>query len=241
MSRLPFPLSLRQLLIGGLLMLGAWANAAPQAGLEQLARDWLQPAVDQALAQDGALPLRAEVVMGNLDSRLRLAPCQAIEPYLPPGTKLWGRSRIGLRCTDGVARWNVYVPVTIKAFGPAWVLKAPVAAGETLTQDQAELTEVDWASHPSPVLATPERWVGQTTAYALSPGQTLRENMVRAQTAFEAGSPVKVVSGGNGFAVSVTGQAISEGRVGETARVRLPSGKVVNGVVRPDQTVELAM
>jgi len=232
---------LQCLLSGGLLMLGAWANAAPPLGLEQLARDWLQPAVDQTLNQEGGLGLRAEVVMGNLDNRLRLAPCQAIEPYLPPGTRLWGRSRIGLRCADGVTRWNVYVPVTIKAFGPAWVVKAPVAAGETLTQDHAELTEVDWAAHPSPVLATPGRWVGQTTAYALSPGQTLRENTVRAQTAFEAGSPVKVVSGGLGFAVSVTGQAITEGRVGETARVRLPNGKVINGVVRPDQTVEVAM
>ena len=103
MPRHPITPSLRRLLIGGLLMLGAWANAAPPAGLEQLARDWLQPAIDQAMAQDGGMPLRAEVVMGNLDSRLRLAPCQAIEPYLPPGTKLWGRSRIGLRCTDGVA------------------------------------------------------------------------------------------------------------------------------------------
>ena len=218
-------------------------------GLGARAQTVLDPALVERVRQLAETAARATapphtrvaVEIGALDARLRLAPCQQVQPYLPPGMAVWGRSRIGLRCTDGVARWNVYVPVTIKAFGPAWVLKAPVAAGETLSQDQAELAEVDWASHPSPVLATPERWVGQTTAYALSPGQTLRENMVRAQTAFEAGSPVKVVSGGNGFAVSVTGQAISEGRVGETARVRLPSGKVVNGVVRPDQTVELAM
>ena len=73
MPRHPITPSLRRLLIGGLLMLGAWANAAPPAGLEQLARDWLQPAIDQTMAQDGGMPLRAEVVMGNLDSRLRLA------------------------------------------------------------------------------------------------------------------------------------------------------------------------
>ena len=34
--------------------------------------------------------------MGSLDPRLKLAPCNQVEPHLPAGTRLWGRSRIGL-------------------------------------------------------------------------------------------------------------------------------------------------
>ena len=227
----------------GLALLGAVASARAQAhaGLEQMARDFLQPAVDQALAEQSGVPLRAEVVMGALDSRLRLAPCQAIEPFLPPNGRLWGRSRVGLRCVDGHARWAVYLPVTVQAFGPAWVLKAPVQAGETLSAEHAERAEVDWAAHPSPVLALPERWIGQQAAYALTPGQVVRENMVRPQQAFEAGTPVKVSAGGAHFAVSVVGQALNAGLVGQSARVRLPNGKVVSGVVKPDQSVELTL
>ena len=227
-----------------LLFAMAAALAAPGAvagGLEQMARDFLQPAVDQALAEQTGLPLRAEVVMGALDARLRLAPCNGIEPFLPPGTRLWGRSRVGLRCVDGPTRWSVYLPVTVQAFGPAWVLKAPVQAGETLTQEHAQRADIDWASHPSPVLGTPERWVGQQAAYALTPGQAIRQNMVRPSQAFEAGAPVKVSSSGRGFAVTVTGQALNTGLVGQTARVRLPNGKVVSGLVRADQSVELSL
>ncbi|MBL0917093.1 MAG: flagellar basal body P-ring formation protein FlgA [Hydrogenophaga sp.] len=227
----------------GLVLLAAAASARanPAAGLEQLARDFLQPAVEQALAEQAGMPLRAEVVMGNLDNRLRLAPCNGIEPFLPPGGRLWGRSRVGLRCVDGPTRWSVYIPVTVQAFGPAWVLKAPVPAGTTLTQEHAERAEVDWAAHPSMALALPERWVGLQAAYALTPGQVIRENMVRAPQAFESGTPVKVSANGRGFAVTVVGQALSTGHVGQAARVRLPSGRVVSGTVRADQTVELPL
>ena len=61
----------------------------------------------QAMA-DAQLPntARVEVTLGELDPRLRLAPCNRIDPFVPPGQRLWGRSKVGLRCADG-ARWTV--------------------------------------------------------------------------------------------------------------------------------------
>lgn len=224
------------------LLSGSWsAQASESAALEKMAHDFVTPAMAAALPQDGTSPLRAEVVMGSLDARLRLAPCNRVEPHLPRGSRLWGRSRIGLRCVDGPTRWNVYVPVTVKAWGPAWVLKRPVAAGDALTQEDAELAEIDWAEQRSSVLALPERWVGQLAAFALTPGLALRENMVRAPQAFAPGSQVRVSGQGGGFSISATGQALTAGMVGETARVKLPGGRVVTGVVRDAQTVELAL
>jgi flagella basal body P-ring formation protein FlgA len=193
------------------------------------------------MGQTGDSPLRAEVVVGALDQRLRLAPCAQIEPHLPANTRLWGRSRIGLRCVDGPTRWNVYLPVTIKAFGPAWVLKRPVNAGDVLTQDDAELADVDWAEQSASVLANPTLWVGQQAAYTLLPGQALRQNMVRATLAFAAGSQVRVTQSGSGFQVAVTGQALTSGQLGQMTRVRLPGGRVVTGLVRDGQTVELSL
>jgi flagella basal body P-ring formation protein FlgA len=209
--------------------------------LEKTAREWLQPALEAALPTDGSSPLRTEVVMGSLDTRLRLAPCARVEPHLPPGSRLWGRSRIGLRCMEGPSRWNVYVPVTVKAFGPAWVIKRPVDAGATLTQEDAELAEVDWAASPVTVLARPEMWVGQQTAFALTPGQPIRQNMVRPTRAFAAGDQVRVNSSGSGFSISATGLALTAGLVGQSARIRLPGGRVVTGLVQEDQTVEMAL
>lgn len=218
----------------------ARANNDATIDLEKTARAWLQPTLDASLPNDSSFPLRTEVVMGELDRRLRLAPCAKVEPHLPPGSRLWGRSRIGLRCVEG-ARWNVYLPVTVKAFGPAWVIKRPVDAGATLTQEDAELVEVDWAAHPVTVLARPEMWIGQQTAFPLTPGLTIRQNMVRPAKAFDAGAQVRVNSGGSGFSISVTGLALTAGLVGQSARIRLPGGRVVSGLVQEDQSVEMAL
>ncbi len=234
--------ALRHLLVVCAWVLGTGAaHASETAELEKTAREWLQPTLEAALPQDATLPLRTEIVMGALDNRLRLAPCNKVEPHLPPGSRLWGRSRIGLRCVEGPRRWNVYVPVTIKAWGPAWVIKRPVDAGATLTQDDAELVEVDWAAQSAGVLARPEMWVGQQTAFALTPGLTIRENTVRPMKAFAAGDQVRVNSSGSGFNISATGLALTAGLVGQSARIRLPGGRVVTGLVQADQTVEMAL
>jgi flagella basal body P-ring formation protein FlgA len=233
-------LGLSLLLLASLSMAAEPVPEAPR-DLERLARDWLQPSLNETLAREGDNPLRAEVSVGSLDSRLRLAPCARVEPHLPPGARLWGRSRIGLRCVDGPTRWNVYLPVTVKAFGPAWVLKRPVSAGATLTQEDAELAETDWAEQQASVLVRPALWVGQQAAYALQPGQALRQNMVRPVTAFGAGAQVRVRSSGQGFEIVVTGEALTAGLPGQPARVRLPGGKVVSGLVGEGQTVEIGL
>lgn len=117
--------------------------AATGHSVEQVAMDFLQPALDASLGREGAQVLRPEVIMGSLDPRLKLAPCGRVEPYLPPGTRLWGRSRVGLRCLEGAVHWNVFLPVTVKAWGPAWVLVRPVTAGTPLVQEDAEIAEID--------------------------------------------------------------------------------------------------
>lgn len=211
------------------------------AALTAMARAFVEPSLAAALAQAGAHTLRPEVVMGTLDARLRLAPCARVEAHLPPGTRLWGRSRIGLRCMEGATRWNVFLPVTVKAWGPAWVLRHAVPAGTPLAQDDAEIAEVDWAEHASHVLAAPSLWVGQQAAHALVAGQALRQHMVRAPQAFGAGSQVRVVQSGAGFQVVVMGEALAAGLVGQPTRVRLPGGRVVSGLVRDGQTVELVL
>jgi flagellar basal body P-ring formation protein FlgA len=216
-------------------------SANDRALLAQMARDWLEPALNTTLSESPDSILRPEVVMGALDSRLRLAPCQQIEPYLPPGTRLWGRSRIGLRCLQGRVHWNVYVPVTIKAWGPAWVLRRPVPSGTILTQDDAEVAEMDWAEQSASVLATPESWVGEQAAFALQPGQTLRSNMVRPVPAFSRGAQVRVKSVGSGFHVVVSGEAMDSGVVGQPVRVQLGGGKIITGTVRKGQIVEVRL
>lgn len=232
--------------LAALVVLGqglAQAQAPAAARADHLVEDsqvWLDQAI-AAAKTPGDAALRMEVSVGSLDSRLRLAPCAAVEPFVPPGMRLWGRTRLGLRCTDGTVRWNVYLPVQVKAFGQAWVLQRDVPAGTTLSEADAMLEEVDWAQERHAVLADPADWVGQTAARTLTVGQAIRQGMTRPTQVFAAGADVRIVAKGPGFTVSSDGKALSPGVVGTPARVRIDSGRILSGVVLDNRTVQVEL
>lgn len=225
--------------LGGERVAHAQAAANPAVDLGPLTQRWL----DDTLARNQAagLPLRMEVSVGSLDSRLRLAPCARVEPYLPVGSRLWGATRLGLKCVEGATAWNVFLPVTIRAFGPAWVLANNVAPGATLTAEDATEAEVDWAAESAPIMANPDLWVGQVASRQLMVGQALRQPMVRAPLLFRAGAQVRVVAQGAGYSVTSAGQAMSSGAAGQNVRIRMSNGKVVNGIVNESGTVDITL
>ena len=214
------------------------AGVDERSGLDDPGRRWLGEQVQQAQALAGGA-LRMEVIMGALDGRLRLAPCSRIEPYLPAGSRLWGRARVGLRCTEGPVRWNVFLPVTVKAWGPAWVLRNPVRAGQVLAEDDAQPAEVDWASSPAPVLADRAQWLGQIAARALPAGQPLRDYMVKLPDIIVQGDTVRVLVNSGTFQITASGQAMGNAAKGQSVRVKLDTGRTVSGTAVAEQTVQL--
>lgn len=213
----------------------AWAQAQSGADLQRVAQNWLQAAVVNT--QPGTL--RMDVSVGGVDSRLRLAPCANVEAYLPVGSRLWGKTRVGLRCIDGMVRWNVSVPATITALGTAWVVKGHVPAGAVLTESDVVEAEVDWAEEVSPVVQDRSAWLGQVATRLLTTGQTLRQGMVKPAQVFQAGTQVRVVVQGVGFQISGDGQALSAGVLGQSAKVRMENGRVASGVVLDSHTVKI--
>jgi flagella basal body P-ring formation protein FlgA len=202
------------------------------------AKRWLDRSISGAQTP-GAAVLRMEVTLGALDSRLRLASCARVESYLPPGTRLWGKTRLGLRCLDGVSKWNVFLPVTVKALGQAWVVRRDVAPGAQLGAADLMQAEVDWAEDSSPVMVDAAQWLGQVATRALTTGQTLRQNMARPMQVFQAGTQVRVLAQGPGFQITSDGQALSAGVVGQLTKVRMENGRVMSATVLDARTVRL--
>ncbi len=215
-----------------------WAQEQGTVELQAMAQRWVNEAVPKAQKLESRA-LRMEGVVGALDSRVKLAACANIEAYVPPGSRLWGRSRVGMRCVDGITRWNVTLPVTVKAMGEAWVVRTQVAAGANVMESDITLGEVDWAEDPSPVITDRASWLGQTASRVLSTGQALRQNMVRPAQVFQAGAPVKIVAQGPGFQISSEAQALSAGVIGQQARVRMDNGRIATGTVLDVRTVKI--
>jgi flagella basal body P-ring formation protein FlgA len=182
-----------------------------------------------------------QVRLGRLDPRLNLAPCSRIEPHLPPGMRLWGAARIGLRCTDAGVRWNVFLPITVDIFGPALVAGGALPAGTPLTASSVQTAIVNLSEAASPPLTRAEDAVGRVLARPVAAGQPLRDGDLRTRQWFDAGDTVRIVAGGAGWRVHAEGKALNPGIEGRTVRVRTESGRVVSGLAAGERTVEVSL
>ena len=223
-----------------LVVLCAQAQNLAEPDYQGVALKWAKAAAAGAVPST-TVSLHLDVAVGPIDTRLHLAPCSAMEAYLPPGSHLWGRSRVGLRCVDGAAKWNISLPLTVKAVGKAWVVRSQVAPGAVLTPSDVIEADVDWAEESSPVLQEAGSWVGAIATRALTTGQTLRQGMVKAAQVFQAGAQVRVIAEGAGFQASSEAEALSAGVMGQPARVRMDNGRIATGVVLDARTVKMEL
>jgi flagella basal body P-ring formation protein FlgA len=239
------------LLCGGAVLMSPSAHAQQQtnnasAGDSGLLQAYVQTLLhDQTLPQqDGgktASPWRVEVVLGQLDPRLKLAPCDKVKAYVPPGVRLWGNARVGLRCEQGPVRWNVFWPVSVKVWGQALVAVNTLRPGTPLTPEDVRLAEVDLASHASPAVLRAEDVVGRSLMRQLQPGQSLRQEDVKARRWFAAGEMVRLTVKGSGFSVGAEGTALTAGDEGQCAKIRLDGGRVVCGDPVGSRQVEITL
>lgn len=203
------------------------------AQVEQLAKE--------SAGRAGLAGARIEVEVGSLDPRLKLAPCQRIEPYLPAGLPAWGRTRIGLRCTQGARLWNVSLPITVKVWARSLVTASALPAGTMLAAEHLGEAEVDLAAAPGLPQTEPGALVGRYLARPLAAGSALRQTDLKARQWFAAGETVRVVAVGPGWQVVTEGQAMSPGLEGQIVRVRTEQGRMLQARPVGDRQVEVAL
>jgi len=192
-------------------------------------------------AKPGSAKPRVEVVLGQLDPRLKLAPCDKVRTYMPEGVRLWGKSRVGMRCEQGAVRWNVSWPVTVKVWAPAVVAVVPLKPGTLISVADLRLAEVDLAESHSPAVLRVEDVIGRSVMRQIEPGQSLRQDDVRLRRWFAAGEPVQVLVKGPGFQASTDGMALSHGDEGQCAKVKVESGRVLCGLPVGERRVEVSL
>jgi len=218
-------------LAGGLL---AWGTAEAATGAPG---DALKLYVEKATA---GLPGRVEVNIGTLDERLKLGPCGRVEPYIPAGTRLWGKTQIGLRCIEG-SRWSVFLPVEVRVFGQALVSARPLSFGQPVGADDVRLDEVEFTKEAGMAISDPRQLEGKTTIRMIAAGQVLRQEYFRTPPAIGAGDPVRVVYTGEGFNISTSGRAMGNAAEGQSVRVQTDAGRIVQGTARAGRIVEMRL
>jgi flagella basal body P-ring formation protein FlgA len=185
-----------------------------------------------------SLPGDVEITVGDPDPRLNLAPCARYEPFIPPGARLWGRTTLGVRCTEG-ANWSVYLSVQIKVYGAAPVAARSIPRGQVLLADDVRMERVEWTQFPAGALASADQVEGRLATRTLIAGEPLRRDLLRTPAVVQAGDPVKLVFTGASFVIASEGKALSVASDGQAVQVAVPNGRILSGIARPGKLVEL--
>lgn len=210
-----------------------WSASLEESVRQQFSQ--LQPTQADKLASD----LKIDVKLGAIDPRLQLAPCQRIEPFLPTGARLWGRSVIGVKCLSG-ANWSITVPVQVTVTGPALVAAANLSSGITPGEQDFKVAVVELSREPGQPVLDASQIQGRVLSRNLAAGQILRADHLRQLPAVNPGDAVKVKVTGNGFVLVYDGVAINSAAEGQIIRVRGENGKVMSGLLR-DRSLQIQM
>lgn len=189
--------------------------------------------------QSAGLPGQVEITPGQVDARISLPACAALEPSLPTGSKAWGNTTVVVRCT-APNPWTVYVRATVKVIADYVVSAKPLTQGHVLTAADLTTRSGDLSQLPPGIVTNPDQAFGRTLTASLPFGGPLRQDMLRAQAAVILNQSVKLVSSGRGFSVSTEGKALNNAEEGQLVQVRSASGSLVRGIARAGAIVEVS-
>jgi flagella basal body P-ring formation protein FlgA len=199
----------------------------------------LREAVEEYLrTQTAGLPGQVNLTVGQLDPRLNLAACAAPEPFMPGGSRLWGKTTVGVRCSAPSA-WTVYVPATVQVLAEYVVTAAPLAQGQTISPSDLAKVRGDLTMLPHGIITDPAQAIGRAMSASLPLGSPLRADSLRSQQAVQQGQMVRLISNGPGFRVSAEARALNNANDGQVTQARTSSGQVITGIARLGGVVEV--
>lgn len=179
---------------------------------------------------------QARVTVGVVDTRLRLPACPI--PPMPnwQGGRFEGNTTVEMSCPQ--LGWNIRVPVKVERETMVVAMRRPVTAGSMLTPDDVMLVPARGNMASVSVTALNEA-IGQVVGQNLPAGLILRRGLLRQQQVIQSGQKVQLMATDGSFQVSAEGVALKNGSVGEVIGVRMPSGRVISGVVSASGAVEV--
>jgi flagella basal body P-ring formation protein FlgA len=198
----------------------------------------LDTAERHARLQTQGLPGKVSIRVGRLDVS-RLPPCTAHEAYTPQGSRMLGKTTIGVRCL-GPNVWNVLVPIEISVTGSYVTTARAILAGKAIQNEDLHVLSGDISNLPTGVVADPANALGKTLRNSLAAGQLLRSDQLISPLAIRQGQSVRIISKGPGFSVSGEGKALTNAAEGQNVQVRTTSGQTVSGTAHSDGSVEIS-
>jgi len=183
-----------------------------------------------------------QIVMGKLDSRLRLQQCNAsLSVFSNVVNSGLGNQTVGVKCDSPVA-WTVYVPVQVKVFKPVVVSIRALDANKIITASDVKMRMWDMGSLRQGYIKNINQVLGQQLKYPLAMGMVIKPTQVRPQKIVHRGATITLLAMAGSMEVRMNGTAMSDASLGQRVRVKNTSSKrIVEGVVDAPGIVKVAM
>jgi flagella basal body P-ring formation protein FlgA len=224
--------------LGGPALAAAGGSNAAAGESQDIAQ--LETLAKSAAAQELApLTDRERFIVGPIQSNLELQRCNSLKPIIGTAHHMKDRVTIELRCA-GPTAWHLYVPVRIVGTTPVAVTVHALVTGSVLTAADLKVEQHDISELPQGYFDDPAVAVGLTAARPISGGAILTNQQLVASRAVQRGQAVTLVADSGGMLVRMAGRAMSDGLVNQRVKVQnLSSGKIVEGIARSEQVVEI--
>ena len=180
-------------------------------------------------AQTQALPGKVSIQVEEMDKRIVLPACPALEAFLPPGAHLNGNSSVGVRCNSKKG-WSVFVPVSVKISASLLTANITLQQGQIVRAE--DLGSLSSETLQADTLTDPAQAIGKVMKFGIGKGQLLRHNMLRDPYTVTQGQTVQLQVQGQGFLIRSEGQALNNAAEGQAASARTVSGQKLSGVVK---------
>lgn len=154
--------------------------------------------------------------------------------------RAWGQVFLTLRCDDARG-WTRPVGIYVAVKGRYLVASHALRTGQRMTAADWQWAEGDLAKISELMVEDPDQIKDLELIRPQQAGTPLRLNDFKSMTVIKAGDQVRVTLLGRGFAVSATGQALTDAAVGGTVRVRTSEGKTLQGTAISSGSVDVLL
>ncbi|GKS68511.1 flagella basal body P-ring formation protein FlgA [Nitrosomonas sp. PY1] len=179
------------------------------------------------------------VNVDKIDKYLTLPKCPELQPFIPPGSRLWGKTSVGVRCNHQDIHWTIYVQTEVNVMSDVLHIARPVSTGHALTYEDITSQAVNLTQMPDGIFTNPAQVIGKIATTNLTVGQPVRQHMLRAPYVIQRGQKVSLIVTGRGFSVSSEGSALNDAAENQVVQVRNKSGRILSGIARLNGIVEI--
>jgi len=160
------------------------------------------------------------VTVNQLDRRLKLPQCQKdLRMSVNDPNNTGGNITVHTQC-DGQQNWSLYVPAQVTLFRALAVASRNLNRGELIDAGDISMEVVNISQLRQGYLESREQIIGQELKRPINKGEAFRNAILDAPLVIKRGDEVAIEALAGSIAVTSSGTAMANGRIGQRIKVR---------------------